>query len=71
MFDRINEIDEVIIAINTSVEGDATALYLAKMIDPLGIKVSRLARGIPIGGNLEYVDELTLSKSINERVEMR
>lgn len=65
---RLKDVNEIIVATNTSVEGDATALYLAKLIQPFDIKVTRLARGIPVGGNLEYVDEATLSKSLNERV---
>jgi len=65
---RLQDVKEIIVAMNTSVEGDATALYLAKLIQPLDIKVTRLARGIPVGGHLEYVDEATLSKSMNERV---
>ena len=65
---RLQDVKEIIVATNTSVEGDATALYLAKLIQPLDIKVTRLARGIPVGGHLEYVDEATLSKSMNERV---
>ena len=65
---RLQGVKEIIVATNTSVEGDATALYLAKLIKPLGIKVTRLARGIPVGGHLEYVDEATLAKSMNERV---
>ena len=65
---RLQDVKEIIVATNTSVEGDATALYLAKLIQPLDIKVTRLARGIPVGGNIEYVDEATLSKSMNERV---
>jgi len=65
---RLGSVKEIIVATNTSVEGDATALYLSKLIKPLDIKVSRLARGIPVGGHLEYVDEATLAKSMNERV---
>ena len=65
---RLQGVNEIVVATNTNVEGDATALYLAKLIQPLGIKVTRLARGIPVGGHLEYVDEATLSKSMNERV---
>jgi recombination protein RecR len=65
---RLQGVKEIIVATNTSVEGDATALYLAKLIKPLDIKVTRLARGIPVGGHLEYVDEATLAKSMNERV---
>ncbi|MBQ7061271.1 MAG: recombination protein RecR [Clostridia bacterium] len=65
-----DEVREVIIATNPDVEGEATASYLAKLLKPLGVRVSRIAHGIPIGGNLEYVDEITLSKSIENRREM-
>ncbi len=68
LMNRLINVNEIIVATNTSVEGDATALYIAKLIQPLGIKVTRLARGIPVGGHLEYIDEATLSKSINDRV---
>ncbi len=61
---------EVILATNPDVEGEATANYIARLIKPLGVRVSRIAHGIPIGGNLEYVDEITLSKSIENRREM-
>lgn len=61
---------EVILATNPDVEGEATASYIAKQLKPLGVRVSRIAHGIPIGGNLEYVDEITLSKSIENRREM-
>ncbi|MEQ9618528.1 MAG: recombination mediator RecR [Deltaproteobacteria bacterium] len=60
-------IKEVIIATNPSVEGEATALYLAKLIKPLGVEVSRIAHGIPMGGDIEYIDEITLSKAIRNR----
>ena len=60
-------VKEVIIATNPSVEGEATALYLAKLIKPLGIQVSRIAHGIPMGGDIEYIDEITLSKAIRDR----
>ncbi len=70
LLNRLDEVDEIIIATNTSVEGDATALYLAKLLHPLDINVTRLARGLPVGGHLEYVDEATLSKSMNERVKI-
>jgi recombination protein RecR len=62
-----NGVREVIIATNPSVEGEATALYLSKLIKPMGIGVSRIAHGIPIGGDIEYIDELTLSKAIQDR----
>jgi recombination protein RecR len=61
---------EVIVATNPTVEGEATALYLAKLIKPLGIRVSRIARGIPMGGDVEYVDAVTLGRAIEGRREM-
>jgi recombination protein RecR len=60
---------EVIIATDPNVEGEATALYLSKILKPLAVKVTRLARGLPIGGDLEYVDEITLGKALEGRVE--
>ncbi len=60
-------VKEIILATNPDVEGEATASYLAKLIKPMGVSVSRIAHGIPIGGNLEYVDEVTLAKSIENR----
>jgi recombination protein RecR len=60
-------IKEIIIATNPSVEGEATALYLAKIIKPLRIQVSRIAHGIPMGGDIEYVDEITLGKALRNR----
>jgi len=64
------EIAEVIVACDPDLEGEATALYLAKLIKPLQIKVTRLARGLPIGGDLEYIDEVTLGKAIEGRQEL-
>ncbi len=64
---KTEPITEVIIATNPSVEGEATALYLAKIIKPLGIAVTRLAHGIPVGGDIGYVDELTLGKALKDR----
>ena len=64
------DIQEVIIATNPDIEGEATASYLARTIKPLGIKVSRLASGLPVGGDLEYADELTLGRAIEERREV-
>lgn len=61
------EVEEVIIATNPTVEGEATAMYLTKLIKPLGIKVSRLAYGIPVGGELEYADEVTLMRALEGR----
>ena len=67
---RLKEnVKEVIIATNPNVEGEATAIYLAKLIKPLGIKVTRIARGIPAGGELEYADTTTLANAIEGRVE--
>ena len=62
--------EEVILATNPDVEGDATALYIAKLLKPLGIKVTRLAHGIPIGSEIEYTDDVTLSRAFVERKEM-
>lgn len=61
---------EVIVATNANVEGEATALYLSRLIKPTGIKLTRLASGIPVGGNLEYVDASTLSRAFEERREL-
>ncbi|HLR22052.1 MAG TPA: recombination mediator RecR [Tissierellaceae bacterium] len=63
-------VEEVILATNPTVEGEATALYITKLIKPLDIKVSRIAHGIPIGGDLEYFDEVTLSKAMENRREL-
>ena len=57
----------MVIATNATVEGEATALYLARLIKPLGIKVTRLARGLPVGGDLEYSDAATLTSALNNR----
>ena len=64
------DVKEVIMATNPDVEGEATAMYLAKLIKPLGVKVTRLAHGIPIGSELEYTDEVTLSRALLERKEL-
>jgi len=61
-------VKEIILALNPSIEGDMTTLYLSKLIKPLGIKVSRIARGIPLGSSLEFVDEATMARAIEERV---
>ncbi len=65
-----NDIKEIIIATNPRVEGEATAIYLSKIIKPMGIKVTRIAHGIPVGGDLEYTDEITLSKALEGRREL-
>lgn len=62
-----DEVEEVILATNPNLEGDATAMYLTKLIQPFGIAVTRLARGLPVGGDLEYADEITLSNALAGR----
>ena len=64
------QVKEVILATNPRVEGEATAMYLSKLIKPLGIKVTRIAHGIPVGGDLEYTDEITLTKALEGRREL-
>jgi recombination protein RecR len=64
------EVKEVIMATNPNVEGEATAMYIAKLLKPSGIKVTRIARGLPIGGDLEYADEVTLSQAMENRREI-
>ncbi len=64
------EVTEVILATNPNVEGEATAIYLAKLIRPLGTRVTRIARGLPVGGDLEYADQVTLSKALEGRREI-
>ena len=65
---RINpDVKEVIMATNPDVEGEATAMYIARLLKPLGVNVTRLAHGIPVGGELEYTDEVTLSRAFSER----
>jgi recombination protein RecR len=64
------EILEVIMATNPDVEGEATAMYIARLLKPLGVKVTRIAHGLPVGGDLEYADEVTLSKAMENRREM-
>lgn len=67
---RLDGVNEVIMATNSDVEGEATAMYIARLIKPLGIKVTRLAHGIPIGSDIEYADETTLSRALLDRREM-
>ncbi len=64
------EVQEVVMATNPTVEGEATAMYVARLLKPLGIKVTRLAYGIPVGGNLEYADEVTLYRALEGRSEI-
>ena len=61
---------EIILATNPRVEGEATSMYISKLVKPLGVKVTRIARGIPVGGDLEYTDEVTLTKALEGRSEM-
>ena len=63
------QIQEVILATNPTVEGEATALYVARLVKPLGIRVTRLAHGLPVGGDLEYADEITLARALEGRRE--
>ena len=65
-----NEIKEVIVATNPTIEGEATAMYISRLLKPLGVKVTRIAHGIPVGGDLEYTDEITLIKALEGRREM-
>ena len=64
------DVDEVIIATNSSLEGETTAMYLSKLIKPSGIKVTRIASGVPVGGDLEYIDEVTLLRALEGRTEL-
>ncbi|NCA68174.1 MAG: toprim domain-containing protein, partial [Clostridia bacterium] len=64
---RLDGVSEVIVATNPDVEGDATALYLSRLIKPLNIVVTRIARGLPSGSEIEYADEVTLSRALQER----
>jgi len=64
------EIKEIVVATNPTVEGEATAVYLARLLKPLGVEVSRIAHGIPVGGNLEYADQVTLGRAIEGRRQM-
>ncbi len=69
---RVNEggVEEVILATNPDVEGDATAMYIAKLLKPLGVKCTRLAHGIPVGSEIEYTDDITLARAFIERKEV-
>lgn len=64
------EVEEVIIATNSSLEGETTAMYISKLIKPAGVKVTRIASGVPVGGDLEYIDEVTLLRALDGRTEM-
>lgn len=64
------DVDEVIIATNSSLEGETTAMYISKLVKPTGIKVTRIASGVPVGGDLEYIDEVTLLRALEGRTEI-
>ena len=72
LLERIHrdQVVEVIMATNPDVEGEATAMYVAKLLKPIGVRVTRIAHGLPVGGDLEYADEVTLSKALENRREM-
>lgn len=71
LIERLHEdVEEVIIATNSSLEGETTAMYISKMIKPIGIRVTRIASGVPVGGDLEYIDEVTLLRALEGRVEL-
>ena len=67
---QTEEVEEVIIATNSSLEGEATAMYISKLLKPVGIKVTRIASGVPVGGDLEYIDEGTLFRALQGRTEL-
>ena len=67
---RLDGIEEIVVATNPDVEGEATALYIARLVKPRGISLSRLAFGMPVGGDIEYTDEVTLGRALSGRVEM-
>lgn len=67
---KVDSVTEVILATNTDIEGEATAAYIARIIKPLGLRVTRIAHGVPVGGDLEYTDEITLSKAMEGRREV-
>ena len=64
------DVKEIIIATNPTIEGEATAMYIARLVKPMGIKVTRIAHGLPVGGDLEYADEVTISKALEGRREI-
>ena len=65
-----DDVEEVIIATNSSLEGETTAMYISKLIKPIGVKVTRIASGVPVGGDLEYIDEVTLLRALDGRTEL-
>ncbi len=67
LLSRLEGVTEVVMAVNPTVEGEATSMYLAKLLKPLGIKVTRIAHGLPVGGDLEYADEITIARALEGR----
>src|SRR5262249_37536263 len=67
---RLQGVDEVIVATDPTVEGEATALYITKLVKPLGVRVTRIAQGVPMGGDLEYADQVTLARALQGRREL-
>lgn len=67
LLQRLEGVEEVIMAMNPTVEGEATAMYLARLLKPLGVKVTRIAHGLPVGGDLEYADEVTIARALEGR----
>lgn len=67
---RLDGVSEVVLATNSTIEGEATAMYIAKLLKPLGIVVSRIAHGVPVGGDIDLADEITLSKALEGRREL-
>ena len=65
-----SDVDEVIIATNSNIEGETTAMYISRLIKPTGVRITRIASGVPVGGELEYIDEVTLSRALDARVEL-
>ncbi|MBS7239510.1 MAG: recombination mediator RecR [Acetatifactor sp.] len=65
-----HDVEEVIVATNSSIEGETTAMYISKLVKPTGIRVTRIASGVPVGGDLEYIDEVTLSRALDARWDM-
>jgi recombination protein RecR len=72
LLERLREgnVQEIIVATNPNVEGEATAIYLAKLLKPIGVRITRIALGLPVGSDLEYADEVTMSKALEHRHEI-
>ena len=67
---RVEDVEEIILATNPNTEGEATANYLAKLLKPLGMRITRIAMGVPVGSDLEYADEVTMHKALSNRIEV-